>query len=259
MAEGVENLARRCGAVLAAMALAAAAAAGGTAAAPAPVADGSPAPRAGEAEPVRPGAGASAAFAPGVPPSVAAALVPAAEPGGGERAGAVEGSALSVRISDDRDKITAGEEATYTLTLRNNSAEAAEAIVSQRLSAEARFVDVGADGIATGGVATWRVPIAAGAEARRRVQVRLDESGKRLWRVATTVCAQTEPDAPPVACATDANRVERALAKQASAVSAPKLVLTAVSILTAILIAFATVAAAIVVWHRIRPNQQQRE
>ncbi|QBI53750.1 DUF11 domain-containing protein [Streptomonospora litoralis] len=253
MADGIENSGRRCAAGLTTAAVVVLAGAGAPAWAAAEKGDAAAAGRGGEAVPMpgRPHVPASAAFAPGLGPSVTAALAPVAADGG-ENAGTVEGATLSVQVSDDRDTIAAGDEATYTLTLRNESDEAQEAIVSQRVSAKARFVDVEGDGMATGGVATWRVPVEAGAEAERTARVRIGEPGQKLWRVATTVCAQTEAGAPPVACATDANRVEPAAGDSASAVSVPQRVLTVASIVTATLLVLTTGAAVFVVWNRLR-------
>ncbi|MDT0301012.1 hypothetical protein [Streptomonospora wellingtoniae] len=252
MTDGNGSLARRCaaGAITAALAAAAAAAAG---AATVPPEEGGAAPAAGA---VWSGTPASAAFAPGAPPSVVAALAPAdpAERGAGERTATVEGTTLAVHITDDRDTIAAGEEVLYTLTLRNEGDEGRRAIVSQRLSPRARFVDVEADGTARGGVATWRVVVEPGAEVERTARVRLGEPGERLWRVATTACAQAEAGAPPVACATDADRVDGSVREAASAVSAPQRVLTITSVLTAVLLVLATGVAAFVVWTRLRPD-----
>ncbi|MUL40989.1 hypothetical protein FZ103_07275 [Streptomonospora sp. PA3] len=260
VADGIGNWGRRCTAgAAAAVLLAAGASASASAASPGQ--DGDAAPRAGGGAPL-PAVWsgdpdpASAAYAPGVPPSVAAALAPT-DPAGGERAAAMEEASLSMAVSDDRDTIAAGEEVVYTLTLRNEGEEEKEAVLSQRVSAEARFVDVGADGMATGGVATWRVVVGPGERIERTARVRLGEPGERLWRVATTACAQTEAGRPPVACASDTNRVDTAARAGASAVSAPQRVLTVTSILTGVLIVLATGAAVFVLWFR-RPASRRR-
>ncbi|GAA1748012.1 hypothetical protein [Streptomonospora arabica] len=240
-------------------AMVAAAAAGAAGAADVPGTPGEEGAAADAAGAAWSGTPASAAFAPGAPPSVVAALAPAdsAEPGAGERTATVEGATLGVRITDDRDTIAAGEEVLYTLTLRNEGDEERHAIVSQRVSAKARFVDVGEGGTASGGVATWRVVVEPGAEIERTARVRLGEPGERLWRMSTTACAQSEAGAPPVACATDADRVDGSVREAASAVSAPQRVLTVTSVLTAVLLVVATGVAAFVVWTRLRPGARR--
>lgn len=274
MAEGTASLGRCCAAGATTAALVAATAVGTSAAAVPPEEDGGAPAHAGERSAEQVGstawseAPASAAFAPGVPPAVAAALTPTASDSDGERAASVDGTTLSIRISDGREEIAAGEEADYTLTLRNEGDRRQKAIVSQRVSADAEFVDVGADGMATGGVATWSVVVEPGDEIERTARVRLGEPGERLWRVATTACAQTEEGAPPVACATDADRVDRAARADrvdrsapttASTVSTPQRVLTVTSLFTGILIVVATIAAAVILWIRLRlrPNARR--
>ncbi|MFD0776952.1 hypothetical protein ACFQZ2_23705, partial [Streptomonospora algeriensis] len=81
--------------------------------------------------------------------------------------------------------------------------------------------------------------------------------GRRLWRVATTVCAQTEAGAPPVACATDANRVEGPAREAASAVSSPQRVLTVTSVFSGVLITLAAAVAAAILWIRLRPGARR--
>ncbi|MBB5996879.1 hypothetical protein [Streptomonospora salina] len=187
--------------------------------------------------------------------AAAAGAPAAAAPGaGGERTAAVEGATLAVRVSDGRDEVAAGDEARYTLTLRNDADREQSAVVSQRVSGDAEFVDVGADGETAGAVARWRVEVGPGAEIERTARVRLGEPGRRLWRVATTVCAQTEAGAPPVACATDANTVDRSTRTAASAVSAPQRVLTVTGLFTGVLLVLATAAAAAVLGSRLRPS-----
>jgi uncharacterized repeat protein (TIGR01451 family) len=129
---------------------------------------------------------------------------------------------LTVGVTDGRDAIAPGEETRYTVSVRNEgSAPADGVVVSQSVPAEAHPVDAGQGGRTEEGVVTWRVHVAPGGEVTRTATVRLGPTGGEVWRVATTVCAQTDPDHPPVACAADANLVKGAAAGPAPAAADP--------------------------------------
>ncbi|WP_017591038.1 COG1361 family protein [Nocardiopsis potens] len=131
-------------------------------------------------------------------------------------------------VTDGVDRLEPGGEAEYVVTLRNEGGEAVEDVLLYlTLAPELELVETDGErpsdsGRPADGVAFWRVDLEPGESATGRVTGRLDSAEGAPWRVATTACAGLDRDAPPLACATDADlRPDPAKAGAAAVPSGP--------------------------------------
>jgi len=131
--------------------------------------------------------------------------------GGGAAWADIGSEALSVDVTDDVDTLAPGDEVEYVVTLRNDGGEAVEDVLLYlTLAPELEFVETDGErpadsGRPADGVALWRVDLEPGETATGRVTGRLESAAGGPWRVATTACAGLDRNAPPLACATDAD------------------------------------------------------
>lgn len=143
---------------------------------------------------------------------VAGALAPpasAARDGGKEGRPEAGPPALSIELNGDTDRLRAGEEVSYTLSLANEGdRELRDATLSQSLPEQLELVSAGDASVRTDGAVGWEVTIAPGGSVERELRVRVAEEPGEAWRLATTACAQLDPEDPPVVCATEANLLD---------------------------------------------------
>ncbi|GAA2973668.1 DUF11 domain-containing protein [Actinokineospora diospyrosa] len=119
---------------------------------------------------------------------------------------------LSITVDNTAASAIAGERLTYTLTLRNLGATAVDDLaLTQSVPTGLRFDTADPSGTAGGAAVEWSVDLAAGGAAVFRSTMTV--VGDERPRVATTACARTDLDGPPVVCASHSARVVAAAAE----------------------------------------------
>ncbi|WP_162231695.1 NEW3 domain-containing protein [Allosalinactinospora lopnorensis] len=118
--------------------------------------------------------------------------------------------ALSIELSGDPERLRAGEEVEYTLTLTNDGEDTLHgATLSQSLPEEFEVTSARQASVRSESTVGWEVSLPPGEEAERVLRVRIaDELEENAWRIATTACAQLGADGPPAVCATEAGLID---------------------------------------------------
>ncbi|MBM7773100.1 putative repeat protein (TIGR01451 family) [Actinokineospora baliensis] len=118
---------------------------------------------------------------------------------------------LSITVDNAAAAATEGDRLTYTLTLRNLGASAVDDLaLTQSVPTGLRFDAAEPSGTAGTTAVAWSVDLAAGGEAVIRSTMTVVGEHPR---VATTACARTTQDGPPVVCASHSARVVAAAAE----------------------------------------------
>ncbi|MBB4930785.1 putative repeat protein (TIGR01451 family) [Lipingzhangella halophila] len=142
---------------------------------------------------------------------VAGALAPPATAQDGGKEGVPETGppALSIDLNGEANRLAAGEEIEYTLSLANDGDHAVRgATLSQSLPEQLEVVSAGDAAEQSDGFVGWEVNLAPGEAVQRELRVRVGEDAGDEWRLATTACAQITAQSPPVVCATDASLLD---------------------------------------------------
>ncbi|MEY9213898.1 DUF11 domain-containing protein [Thermobifida halotolerans] len=115
---------------------------------------------------------------------------------------------IAVSVTDSRDRLTVGEETSYTATLSNEGDEAVTGLlVAQTAPAQLNFHEADGGGVVEGDTVVWRISLDPGQEATRTVTATLEEPVPDQDSVTTTVCAGFEDDPQPLVCQDDETRV----------------------------------------------------
>lgn len=111
--------------------------------------------------------------------------------------------ALSINVDDGRTDISAGDQTTYTIRVRNLGKEPlGNLVISQSLPATMDFADT--DG------GRWRVTVPAGEQRELTVKAAVKSTPDGQSELATTVCAHLKAGQSPLVCSSDINAVTTA-------------------------------------------------
>ncbi|WP_410816493.1 hypothetical protein [Micromonospora sp. 050-3] len=113
------------------------------------------------------------------------------------------GPLLSITVDDGRTEVSAGDELTYRLTVRNLGATTvADIKVSQSMPTGLTLVSADRGGKARDGAVTWATDLKVGQESTFTTVARVGETPKDLLRLATVACATAKGGTKPLVCAT---------------------------------------------------------
>lgn len=162
---------------------------------------------------------ATAALAVGLiamPAAMAASHPPARHPTPSRTASAARASrapGLTISISDGRATARAGDELTYTVTVRNSGAVNVPRLkVTQTLSAGLQFLSASDHGVAASGRVNWSARLPVGGERTFRVDARVTRTPATLMRLAAVACATLPGANGPIVCAAHLDRLPAATA-----------------------------------------------
>jgi uncharacterized repeat protein (TIGR01451 family) len=124
---------------------------------------------------------------------------------------------LTVSISDGHVTARAGEELTYTLSVRNSGAVALRRLeVTQTLPPGLDFLSASDHGAARGGHVSWTASLPAGGERTFLAVTRLTRTPPTLLRLAAVACVTLPGSSRPLVCAAHLDRLPAAAAAPAS-------------------------------------------
>jgi len=154
-------------------------------------------------------------------PAVMAASHPAAShPAASHTASAARASRvpeLSVSIGDGHVAVRAGDELTYTVSVRNSGAVAVPRLkVTQTLSTGLEFLSASDHGAAAKGHVSWSAGLPAGGKQTFQVVTRVTRTPAALLRLAAVACVALPGSSSPIVCAAHLDRLPAAAAAPAS-------------------------------------------
>ena len=120
---------------------------------------------------------------------------------------------LTISIGDGHAAARAGDELTYTVTVRNSGAVNVPRLkVTQTLSAGLQFLSASDHGVATSGHVNWSARLPVGGERTFRVDARVTRTPATLMRLAAVACATLPGANGPIVCAAHLDRLPAATA-----------------------------------------------
>jgi uncharacterized repeat protein (TIGR01451 family) len=124
---------------------------------------------------------------------------------------------VSISISDGHVAARAGDELTYTVSVRDSGAKAVPHLtVTQTLPAELEFLSASDHGVAARGQVSWPASLPAGGTRTFRVVTRVARTPATLLRLAAVACARLPGSSRPLVCAAHLDRLPAAAAEPAS-------------------------------------------
>jgi uncharacterized repeat protein (TIGR01451 family) len=124
---------------------------------------------------------------------------------------------LTVSISDGHVTARAGEELTYTVSVRNSGAVALRRLqVTQTLSPGLEFLSASEHGVAEGGHVSWTASLPAGGKRTFLAVTRLTSTPPTLLRLAAVACVTLPGSSRPLVCAAHLDRLPAAAAASTS-------------------------------------------
>jgi uncharacterized repeat protein (TIGR01451 family) len=154
-------------------------------------------------------------------PAVMAASHPAAShPVSSHTASAARASRvpeLTVSISDGHVAVRAGDELTYTVSLRNSGTVAVPHLkVTQTLSTGLKFLSASDHGVAANGHVSWSAGLPVDGKRTFQVVTRVTRTPATLLRLAAVACVALPGSSSPIVCAAHLDRLPAAAAAPAS-------------------------------------------
>ena len=126
--------------------------------------------------------------------------------------------ALTISISDGHVAARAGDELTYTVSVRDSGAVAVPRLtVSATLPAELELLSASDHGVAASGHVSWPASLPAGGTRTFRVVTRVTRTPAALLRLAAVACATLPGSSSPVVCAAHLDRLPAAAGAAAAA------------------------------------------
>jgi uncharacterized repeat protein (TIGR01451 family) len=166
---------------------------------------------------------ATAALAVGLiamPAAMAASHPTAGHPAAPHTASAARASrapGITVNITDGHVAARAGDELTYTVSVRNSGAVAVPRLkVTQTLSAGLEFLSASDHGAAAHGRVSWPASLPVGGKQTFQVVTRVTRTPATLLRLAAVACVAFPGSSSPVVCAAHLDRLPAAAAGPAS-------------------------------------------
>ena len=126
--------------------------------------------------------------------------------------------ALTISISEGHVAARAGDELTYTVSVRDSGAVAVPRLtVSATLPAELELLSASDHGVAASGHVSWPASLPAGGTRTFRVVTRVTRTPAALLRLAAVACATLPGSSSPVVCAAHLDRLPAAAGAAAAA------------------------------------------
>jgi uncharacterized repeat protein (TIGR01451 family) len=118
---------------------------------------------------------------------------------------------LTVSVSDGRVAARAGDELTYTVTVRDTGTVAAPHLtVTQTMSPGLKFLSASDHGAVAGGQVAWTAGLPVGGTRTFRVVTRVTETPATLLRLAAVACVTLPGSRSPIVCASHLDRLPAA-------------------------------------------------
>ena len=163
---------------------------------------------------------------------------------------------LTINVTDGRVAAKAGEQLTYTVSVRDSGVAAARHLkITQTLSPGLQFLSASGNGVATAGRIAWSTSLPAGGTRTFRVAARVTQPPARVLRLAAVACATLPGGSRPIVCAAHLDRLPAAAADSVagSGSSGSKLLPYAVAGLAVLVAGVLTVIAGL----RVRLRRRQ--
>jgi uncharacterized repeat protein (TIGR01451 family) len=124
---------------------------------------------------------------------------------------------LTISISDGRVAARAGDELTYTVSVRNSGAIAVRRLkVTQTLSSGLEFISVSDRGVAADGDVSWTASLPVSGKRTFVDITRVTRTPPTLLSLAAVACVTLPGSTRPVVCAAHLDRLRAAAAERAS-------------------------------------------
>ena len=124
---------------------------------------------------------------------------------------------LTVSVSDGRVAARAGDELTYTVTVRDTGTVAAPRLkVTQTMSPGLEFLSASGHGTVAGGRVAWSAGLPVGGTRTFRVVTRVTKTPTTLLRLAAVACVTLPGGRSPIVCAAHLDRLPAAAAQAAA-------------------------------------------
>jgi uncharacterized repeat protein (TIGR01451 family) len=155
-----------------------------------------------------------------MPATMAASHPAASHPGPSRTAAAARAShapGLSISIGDGRVAVVAGDELSYTISVRNVGTVAVPHLrVTQTLSPGLEFLSAGDHGVAAGGRVSWTASLPVGGKRTFHAVARVTRTRSAQLRVAAVACVTLPGHSGPLVCAAHLDRLPAAAAAAAA-------------------------------------------
>jgi uncharacterized repeat protein (TIGR01451 family) len=123
------------------------------------------------------------------------------------------GPALTISITDGHVAARAGDELTYTVSVRDSGTAAVPRLtVTQTLSPGLEFFSASDHGVARGGHVSWSAGLRASGSRAFHVVARVTKTPPTLLRLAAVACAALPGSSRPIVCAAHLDRLPAAAA-----------------------------------------------
>ena len=127
---------------------------------------------------------------------------------------------LTISISDGHVAARAGDELTYTVSVRNSGTVAVRRLkVTQTLSPGLKFLSASDHGVAASGQVSWTASLPEGGKQTFLAVTRVTRTPSTLLRLAAVACVTLPGSSSPVVCAAHLDRLPAAAAAAASSTS----------------------------------------
>ena len=124
---------------------------------------------------------------------------------------------LTISVSDGHVAARAGDELTYTVSVRNSGAVAVRRFkVTQILSPGVKFISASDHGAATSGQVSWTAGLPVGGKRTFLAVTRVTRTPPALLRLAAVACVTLPGSSRPIVCAAHLDRLPAAAAASAS-------------------------------------------
>lgn len=118
---------------------------------------------------------------------------------------------LTVSVTDGRIAVRAGDELTYTVTVRDTGTVAAPRLkVTQTMPPGLEFLSASAHGAVAGGQVAWSAGLPVGGTRTFHVVTRVTETPATLLRLAAVACVTLPDSKNPIVCAAHLDRLPAA-------------------------------------------------
>ena len=155
-----------------------------------------------------------------MPAAMAASHPPASHPSPPRTASAARAPrapGLTIGVSDGHVTARAGEELTYTVSVRNSGMVAVPSMkVTQTLSPGLEFLSAGDHGLAGSGHVSWTASLPVGGRRTFVDVVRVTRTPPALLRLAAVACVTLPRSSGPIVCAAHLDRLPAAAAAPAA-------------------------------------------
>jgi uncharacterized repeat protein (TIGR01451 family) len=115
---------------------------------------------------------------------------------------------LSIAIDNGQSAVRAGDTVTYAIVVTNVGTKAVKGLwLSQSLPTGLRFMSSDSEGVTERGVVSWRVDLAASANATVHSTMRVTVTPTDLLRLASVACASSTRIGRPIVCASHSDQL----------------------------------------------------